>query len=221
MTGAAQPRPLGWHGREDLELAEQPRAQEGHADASPAGPTRQPPLLSRYAHLASVRDAPAQPALDVDSVELPADLGPEEISAVERLPAGSESPPQPAKRRPFWKRIALPRVQGAPAPPTATSLPPVSLEPLIRRMLALEQQIAANQSATELQLERFEENLTRLWELEGQLAQAELRERLAVLEANQEEIADALHAVGRNLTVLVSVVGAALAASFLAVVFLL
>jgi hypothetical protein len=70
-------------------------------------------------------------------------------------------------------------------------------------------------------LEQFEENLTRLWELEEKLAQAEFRERLALLQANQEEIADALHTTGRNLIVLASLVGLTLAAAVLGVLFLL
>ena len=81
--------------------------------------------------------------------------------------------------------------------------------------------MAANQSATELRIEQFEENLTRLWELEEKLAQAEFRERLALLQANQEEIADALHTTGRHLIVLASLVGTALVAAGLGVFFLL
>ena len=85
----------------------------------------------------------------------------------------------------------------------------------------VEKQIAANQSATELRIEQFEENLTHLWELEEQLAQAEFRERLALLQANQEEIADALHTAGRNLTFLSVVVSTALVAALLGLLFLL
>ena len=202
-------------------MAEQPQVQDSRTEATPAEPSRHPPVLSRYAHLSSVRDAPARAPMDVDSRELPADLGPEEVSPVERLPVGPEAPARQARRTSFWKRLSLPRVQGAPAQPAPEPAPTISLEPVISRMLALEKQLAANQSATEVQLEQFEQNLTRLWEMEDQLAQAELRERLAVLEANQEEIADGLHAVGRNLIVLVSVVGAALAAGVLGLVFLL
>ena len=97
----------------------------------------------------------------------------------------------------------------------------LSLDPVLNRMLALEKQIAANQSATEIRLEQFEENLTRVWEREEKLAQAEFRERLALLQANQEEIADALHTTGRNLIVLSTLVGLVLVGAALGVLFLL
>jgi len=41
------------------------------------------------------------------------------------------------------------------------------------------------------------------------------RERLALLEANQEEIADGLHAVSRNLSILAVVLSLAVAAALL------
>jgi len=175
-------------------------------------------VLSRYAHLSAVGDD-ATPTMDVDSRELPADQGPEKLSPVERLPSQLDANPRPNKRTSFWKRITMPRVHTEPAdkPPS----PPISLEPVLNRMLGLEKQIAANQSATELRIEQFEENLTRLWELEEQLAQAEFRERLALLQANQEEIADALHTVGRNLTLLSVVLSTALVAAVLGLFFLL
>lgn len=202
-------------------MAEQPRAHEIHAKARPAVPARHTPVLSRYARFSGEPERDRDAPMDVPSRELPPDLGPEETSPVERLPNGAASSQQPTKRASFWKRLALPRLPEAPAPPAPQPAPTVSLEPVISRMLALEKQIAANQSATELRLEKFEDNLTRLWELEDQLAQTELRERLAVLEANQEEIADALHTVGRNLVVLASFVGTALAAGVLGLLFLL
>lgn len=125
------------------------------------------------------------------------------------------------KKIPFWKRIALPRAQAIP-PQASTATPrPLSLEPILTRLNALEKQLAANQSATESQLARFEENITRLWELEEQLTLTEVRERLALLEANQQEIADALHTVARNLTLLAVVLAAGLVAGLLAVGLLL
>lgn len=117
------------------------------------------------------------------------------------------------KKVPFWKRIALPRSPSA-SPGPAPAQP--SVEPLVARLVALEKQLAANQSATETRLDKFEENITRLWELEEQLAVTEVRERLALLEANQQEIADGLHTVGRNLTLVAIVLAAGVAAGLLA-----
>ncbi|MAI25744.1 MAG: hypothetical protein CMN75_06895 [Spirochaeta sp.] len=199
-------------------MAEHPQAQVQDGQSRPAETTGQQPVLSRYARLSAVENT-AKPAMDVDSREIPPDQGPEKVSPVERLPSQLEAKTRPQKRASFWKRITMPRVQNE-----ANETPPpaaISLEPVLNRMLALEKQMAANQSATELRIEQFEENLTRLWELEEKLAQAELRERLALLQANQEEIADALHTTGRNLIVLASLVGAALIAGGLGVLFLL
>ena len=199
-------------------MAEHPQAQVQDGQSRPAETTGQQPVLSRYARLSAVENT-AKPAMDVDSREIPPDQGPEKVSPVERLPSQLEAKTRPQKRASFWKRITMPRVQNE-----ANETPPpaaISLEPVLNRMLALEKQMAANQSATELRIEQFEENLTRLWELEEKLAQAELRERLALLQANQEEIADALHTTGRNLIVLASLVGTALIAGGLGVLFLL
>ncbi|MEE3328839.1 MAG: hypothetical protein VX252_15985 [Myxococcota bacterium] len=199
-------------------MAEQPQPQVRDGQSRPSEATGQQPVLSRYAHLSSVESPPA-PAMDVDSRELPSEEGPEKVSPVERLPSQLQAQGRPQKRTPFWKRIAMPRLQDEASEPRPAAT--VSLEPVLNRMLALEKQIAANQSATEIRLEQFEENLTRLWELEEKLAQAEFRERLALLQANQEEIADALHTTGRNLIVLASLVGLTLAAAVLGVLFLL
>ena len=203
---------------EDSTVAEHPQPQVQDGQNRPAETTGQQPVLSRYAHLSSVEN-PVKPAMDVDSREIPSEQGPDEVSPVERLPSQLEAKARPQKRTSFWKRITMSRSQSEAneTPPPAT----VSLEPVLSRMLALEKQIAANQSATEVRLEQFEENLTRLWELEEKLAQAEFRERLALLQANQEEIADALHATGRNLLLLASLVGTALVAAGLGVFFLL
>jgi len=126
------------------------------------------------------------------------------------------SPPAEAGRRekvPFWKRIVLPRpIAQATQAATGRSQ---SLEPILARIGALEKQLAANQSATEIHLDRFEENITRLWELEEQMTITEVRERLALLEANQEEIADGLHVIGRNVSILAIVLAIAVAATLL------
>ena len=199
-------------------MAEQPQSQLNQAKKRQPEASGREPVLSRYAHLSAVEDDNA-PTMDVDSRELPADQGPEKLSTVERLPSQLEASPRPNTRTPFWRRITMPRVQSEPA--DKPSSPPISLEPVLNRMLGLEKQLAANQSATELRIEQFEKNLTHLWELEEQLAQAEFRERLALLQANQEEIADALHTVGRNLTLLSVVLSTALVAAVLGLLFLL
>ena len=84
------------------------------------------------------------------------------------------------------------------------------------RIGALEQQISANQATTLSRLENLEQNITRLWELEEQLTLTEVRERLAVMEANQEEIADGMHAVARNLAYVAVVLALAVAAGVFA-----
>jgi hypothetical protein len=143
------------------------------------------------------------------------------MSALIPVPRDPATDRSARKKVPFWKRIALPRAQET-SPTAATAAPrSLSLEPILTRLNALEKQLAANQSATESQLTRFEENITRLWELEEQLALTEVRERLALLEANQREIADALHTVGRNLTLLAVVLAAGLMAGLLALGLLL
>ena len=53
----------------------------------------------------------------------------------------------------------------------------VSIEPIVTRIGALEQQISANQATTLSRLENLEQNITRLWELEEQLTLTEVRER--------------------------------------------
>ena len=192
-------------------MAEQPHPQVRDGQSRPDEAKGPEPMLSRYAHLSPV---------DVDSRELPPEEGPDQVSPVERLPTSQlEAQGRPNKRTSFWKRITMPR----PQPETRETPPAVnlSLDPVLNRMLALEKQIAANQSATEIRLEQFEENLTRVWEREEKLAQAEFRERLALLQANQEEIADALHTTGRNLIVLSSLVGLVLVGAVLGVLFLL
>ena len=130
------------------------------------------------------------------------------------LPALKPTPQDKSGSRkvPFWKRLTLPRSPSVSPPPQFEASPTPNLEPVLARLAALEKQLAANQVATENQLTRFEENIIRLWELEDDLALTEVRERLALLEANQEEIADGLHAVGRNLMILTLAIGGAVLA---------
>ncbi len=130
------------------------------------------------------------------------------------IPTTPEPGPPGRGRLPFWKRIALHRPAPAPAAPA------VSLDPVLTRLNELDRRIAENQRATLSRMNSFEENITRLWELEEQTSLNEVRERLALLEANQEEIADALHSLTRNLSlisllIVLALAGGALAAGIL------
>jgi hypothetical protein len=136
-------------------------------------------------------------------------------------------PPEPPRKQrlPFWKRIALPR-KPTPEPMHAAPVPsppaaPTDLGPVLRQLDALEAQLRDSQRVTREQLQAFEENLTRMWQLEEQIALTEVRERLALLEASQEEIADGLHAVSRHLSILAVVLGLGLATAAFALGILL
>jgi hemerythrin-like domain-containing protein len=100
-------------------------------------------------------------------------------------------------------------LQSSPAPPAT----PPSLEPILERLEALEKLLADSQKATIGQLEQLEENLNRLLELEDELGLSEIRERLSLVEAGQVEIADGLHSISRNLSVLTVVIALLVAAA--------
>ena len=207
-------------------------AADPQANAATATP---PPALETRAPDAPVEEAPppaAEPEARVRRVEAnevrPA---PDNTPSWQAAPSSSAvparidrpAPETPSGRKvPFWKRITLPRTPQAAAAPSIDRGPaPPNLEPILARLAALEKQLAANQVATESQLTRFEENITRLWELEDDLALNEVRERLALLEANQEEIADGLHAVGRKLVTLTVVLATGIAIGLAALSWLL
>lgn len=225
---AAEARPV------DFEISartpELPVTPERPGDPEPASASSDRPAVPDPAAGGAPREEAPTPRSAPDEVRR---VEASEVREAEPAAAGGwmsaliPIPSEPAgdrgarKKVPFWKRIALPRAQ-ATSPGAATTAPrPLSLEPILTRLNALEKQLAANQSATESQLARFEENITRLWELEEQLTLTEVRERLALLEANQREIADALHTVGRNLTLLAVVLAAGLMAGLLALGLLL
>jgi hypothetical protein len=176
--------------------ARTPEPIRAQAEPKPTGSSARPaqPAGWRRVQTAAPETAPREPQVEV----LP-------------IPSRPHAPDPPKQERvPFWKRIALHR----PATSSASNEPRMpSLEPIQLRLLGLEKQIASNHSATQARLNTFEENITRLWELEDQLALTEVRERLALLEANQEEIADGLHAIARNLTVLAAVLGVSVVAA--------
>ena len=202
-------------------MSEQPTSHSG-TTAELSEPSRAivMPPLSRYAGSTSTREAGERTAPPKPPVSRGAPAhgtGPGRRARALRgrddmLPVATSTPPEPANRErlPFWKRIALHRPGAAPQPP------PVSLDPVFARLDELEKQIAANRSAMLDRLNDFEENFTRLWELEEQMSLNEVRERLALLQANQEEIADALHSLTRHLSLAAWLLAAALAAGALA-----
>jgi len=135
--------------------------------------------------------------------------------SVVSLPALRSPEPPRKPRLPFWKRIALQRKPAAERKPaadvTSAAAPAPDLGPVLRQLASLEKQLKDSRVIQREQLKTFEENLTRMWQLEEQIALTEVRERLALLEASQEEVADGLHAVSRNLSILAVVLGLGLA----------
>ncbi len=125
------------------------------------------------------------------------------------------APVEEGKRRPFWKRLSMVRPQAEPAPPPpSVEIPKDLLKPAIERIDHLTRRFEREQKALHERLEEFEHNLTRLWELEEQMGLEEVRAQLAVMRANQEETADALHTLARRITIgagaIVAVFGALL-----------
>jgi hypothetical protein len=119
------------------------------------------------------------------------------------LPALRESaaqPPRADEKRPFWKRLSMSR-SAAPAPPPVAQVPPDLLKPALERIDHLTRRFEHEQKALHERLDQFEHNITRLWELEEQMGLEEIRAQLAVIQANQEEIADGVHAIARNVAV--------------------
>ncbi len=117
------------------------------------------------------------------------------------------------RRRPFWKRLSMGRPHAEPQAPQSAPIPKDLLKPAIERIDHLTRRFEREQKALHERLDEFEHNLTRLWELEEQMGMEEVRAQLAVMRANQEEIADALYA----LTKRVAVGATAVVASFAAV----
>lgn len=133
------------------------------------------PTLSRFAHLGARVAGPAPPSA-VPST-LPA------------LPAAA-----PAKRLPFWRRIALPR--------STTSRDPAEvarMESIAARLGELEGEFAAHRSRTADRLERAEDALHQIRERERANALARIDERLAGLEADRQRVETALTQAARGL----------------------
>ena len=222
--------------REPLPSAAQSEAADAAADAAENAPDAEPTgdgarPLSRYARASVVRPKGAGPGAQPSLIEVEqvtAEAGEAEETSegpttrkyapiepdrqVEQLGLPAEATPEP-ERVPFWKRIAMPRSPSTAKPPQPGPLP--NLDPILGRIKQLEEAMTTHQAATFGRLDSFEQNITRLWELEEQMALTEVRERLALLEANQEEIADGLHAVARNLSILAVVLALAVGAASL------
>jgi hypothetical protein len=202
---------------------------------SVAGGANSEPNLSRYARASVVRPKGAGPGAQPSLIEIQR-MRAEDRESGEPAPQASQRRygpvpqdsrvqssdpgPEPEPTRvPFWKRIAMPRTSQSTPKPTAP--PRTNLDPVLARIRQLEEAMTTHQAATLGRLDAFEENITRLWELEEQMALTEVRERLALLEANQEEIADGLHAVSRNLAVLAVVIALAVAGGLFGISILL
>ena len=93
--------------------------------------------------------------------------------------------------------MARPHAEPSSQPPPV-EIPKDLLKPVIERIDHLTRRFEREQKALHGRLEDFEHNLTRLWELEEQMGLEEIRAQLAVMRANQEEIADGLHALARR-----------------------
>jgi len=156
-------------------LAEQPGMPQGR-DESPTAQLA--PTLSRFAHLGARVAAPA--------------ASPPASSLARSDPGGA---PASEKRPPFWRRIALTRAPAA--GPSAEAL-----ESALERLRRLETQLAAGHASTDDRLARCEHALREIWDRERQVSLAELRERLAGLEADQTAAEDALRRATRGLQVL-------------------
>ncbi|MAJ62071.1 MAG: hypothetical protein CBC48_20340 [bacterium TMED88] len=204
-----------------------PQANAATVNPPPALETRAPDACDEEAPPPPTEPGASVRRIEANEVRPAPDNAPswQAAPSSSSVPARMDRPaPESASGRkvPFWKRITLPRTPQAAAAPSIDRGPaPPNLEPILARLAALEKQLAANQVATESQLTRFEENITRLWELEDDLALNEVRERLALLEANQEEIADGLHAVGRKLVTLAVVLATGMAIGLAALSWLL
>jgi hypothetical protein len=204
---------------------EQPSTSQTGAEISDRSQSIVIPSLSRYA-----REAIGPEPDPLPREQVPTDDTALCAEAIQPESAGPTQPPpspirpglapgplrgEDGERIPFWKRVAMYR------PETALTTPPAAaVEAVAERMAGLEQRLSARDEELARRLDRFEENITRLWEIEEQMSLNELREKLAFIQANQEEIADGLHALSRNATFLTAALvllaaGAALAVAAL------
>ena len=118
-----------------------------------------------------------------------------------RLPVPAPAPVE--EKKPFWRRLGLTR-SGAEQPPTA------SLEPLLRRIAALEAELQAHRSQSEERLAAGERRVRRLEERSRQVSLLETRQRLEGLEIDQAEAEEALEGARRSLRSIAGLAGLAL-----------
>jgi hypothetical protein len=173
----------------------QPEADETHR--------RLDPIVEAASDEWATDPSPPQPVRDTRSA------GPASASA--RTGPGSSLAPaireararkqDESKRRPFWKRLSMVRPAGESSSPPAVEIPKDLLKPAIERIDHLTRRFEREQKVLYERLDEFEHNLTRLWELEEQMGLEEIRAQLAVMRADQEEIADGLHALTRRMTI--------------------
>lgn len=139
------------------------------------------PTLSRFAHLGARVADPAPTS-----------------AAPSTLPAAP--PAAPAKRLPFWRRIALPK-----ATPLRSLDEAARMESIAARLAELEDAFATHRSRTAGRLERAEDALHQIRERERANALARIDERLAGLEADRQRVETALTEAARGLRLAVIV----------------
>ena len=135
------------------------------------------PTLSRFAHLGARVADPAPTS-----------------AAPSTLPAA------PAKRLPFWRRIALPKARPPRSPDEAARM-----ESIAARLAELEDAFATHRSRTAGRLERAEDALHQIRERERANALARIDERLAGLEVDRQRVEMALTQAARGLRLAVIV----------------
>ncbi len=122
------------------------------------------------------------------------------VSVPTVLPHRSDEQP----RSSFWQRIAA---RGGLARQADRGVATkTDIQPILERIDALESLLADGQKASLARSELHEEALRAL---ETEVDLSDVRERLALVEAAQMEIADGLHALARNVMILVGLVGMA------------
>ena len=175
-------------------MAEQPGMTQGRTDSTTA---QIAPTLSRFAHLGARVTPPA-----------PSELPP--ASALMR--STPERAPVAEKRPSFWRRISLAR---GPAEGVSTD----ALDSTLERVQRLENQITTQNASTDERLARCENAVHEIWDRERQVSLAQLRERLAGLEADQAAAEEALRSANRGLrwlgALLALTVGCGIAAGWL------
>lgn len=201
-TDAERVAPRGPGATDDVSLEAAPERIEELLDVDAL---RDAEPIVQAAHEEWATDpSPPQPVSDARRTDSPRSTATNEpdrssLPALREQPQ-TQSPPRAEEKRPFWKRLSMAR-PAASAPPPVASIPPELLKPALERIDHLTRRFEHEQKALHERLDQFEHNITRLWELEEQMGLEEIRAQLAVIQANQEEIADGVHAIARNVAV--------------------